>query len=98
MWHVSSMWNHAVAASYKPCPPWIPPSAPGKVQDVRVFVYSPLRDPMAEVTALVVWEGLTPEEAGGVVEIYTVVITDSQGMELVVCMSPEGSENNLFII
>ncbi len=51
-----------------------------------MFVYLPLRDSTAEVTALIVWEGLTWEEAGGDVENYTVVFTDSQGMELDVCM------------
>ncbi len=67
-----------------------PPSVPGKVQGVRVFVYSPLRDPMAEVTAVIVWEELTLEKAGGDVEIYTVIITDSEGMELDVRMNREG--------
>ncbi len=46
------------------------------MRGVRVFVYFPLRDPTASVTALVVWEGLTMEEAGGEVDNYTVSITD----------------------
>jgi len=46
-----------------------------------VFVYFPIRGDGSIVTALVVWDGLTPEEAGGTVDSYTVRVFDTSSGE-----------------
>jgi len=54
---------------------------PAQIQNVRVFVYFPIRGDGSIVTALVVWDGLTPEEAGGTVDSYTVRVFDTSSGE-----------------
>ena len=58
--------------------------APDQVQDVSVNVYFPLRGDDSMITALVVWTGLTPLEAGGNVDSYTVRVFPEGGVALTV--------------
>jgi hypothetical protein len=52
-----------------------PPALPKQVQNVRVIPYYPLRDTRSIVSALVVWDGLSDLEAGGMINDYFVNIT-----------------------
>ena len=44
--------------------------------NVRVYVYNPVLGDDETITALIVWDTLTPEEAGGVVNHYNVSIQE----------------------
>ena len=57
------------------------PSVPQQVQILEVYVYYPIRTGN-QVTALVVWEGLSRVEAGGRVTEYMVTVTDVDGNPL----------------
>ena len=60
-----------------PCPLTIF-SVPVKVQNVQVYVYFPhLNSP--SVSALVVWDGLSTLDAGGVIDKYTITVYDTNG-------------------
>ena len=61
-----------------PCPLTIF-SVPAKVQNVRVYVYFPHRNSPL-VSALVVWDGLSTFDAGGVIDKYVITVHDSNGM------------------
>ena len=53
-----------------------------QIQNVRAYVYFPFREGF-DVTALVVWDGLSAMEAGGVVDNYTIrVFNASSGEEV----------------
>ena len=49
---------------------------PAKVQNVRVHVYFPVRSSRELVSAQVVWDGLSVEEAGGMLTSYSINIID----------------------
>ena len=51
--------------------------------NVRVYVYIPILGDDENITALIEWDTLTPEEAGGVVNQYNVSIRE------------EGTEENI---
>ena len=48
---------------------------PAQVKNVRVYTYSPIRN-TAAISGLVVWDGLSTVDAGGVVENYYVNVYD----------------------
>ena len=58
-------------------------SEPGKVMNVRSYVYHPLLDDMTKITALIVWDGLSFVDAGGTVSHYVVVIKRNEDTVLV---------------
>ena len=54
-------------------------AVPAQVKNVRVYVYFPIRNDTSIVTAQVVWDGLSVEEAGGVLTNYAINITNIDG-------------------
>ena len=44
--------------------------------NVRVYVYNPVLGDNETITALIVWDALTPEEAGSVINHYNVSIRE----------------------
>ena len=67
-------------------------AVPGKVMNVRVYVYNPVLGDDETITALIVWDALTPEEAGGVVNHYSVSIQEEGTVEEITV-----STNHLYI-
>ena len=67
-------------------------AVPGKVMNMRVYVYNPVLGDDETITALIVWDALTPEEAGGVVNYYSVSIREVGTVEEIVV-----STNHLYI-
>ena len=67
-------------------------AVPGKVMNVRVYVYNPILSDDETITALIVWDALTPEEAGGVVNQYNVSIREEGTVEEIVV-----STNHLYM-
>ena len=67
-------------------------AVPGKVMNVRVYVYNPVLGDDETITALIVWDALTAEEAGGVVNQYSVSIQEVGTVEEITV-----STNHLYI-
>jgi hypothetical protein len=60
-----------------------PPRAPGKVMNVKAYVFRPSLENDNDITALIVWDPLDEVDAGGTVSHYSVNISDgSANLEL----------------
>ncbi len=57
-----------------------PTPVPAQVQNVRVYVFYPIRNDTSLVTAQVVWDGLSVEEAGGMLTGYSIDILNASDM------------------
>ncbi len=57
-----------------------PTPVPAQVQNVRVYVFYPIRNDTSLVTAQVVWDGLSVEEAGGMLTGYSIDILNAGDM------------------
>lgn len=55
-------------------------AGPNQVMNVRVYVYKPVLY-SDTITALIVWEPLSPIEAGGVVDHYIVNVSEMESGE-----------------
>jgi hypothetical protein len=58
------------------------PTEPGRVMNVRVYVYRPLLEDDSSITALIVWDALSDTEAGGIVNYYRVSISGAKNLVL----------------
>ena len=87
----SSSFSSSPPPPPHPSPPPPPPfllllfliTVPSKVQNVRVYVYFPIRNDISVVSAQIVWDGLSLFDAGGVVELYSVEVIDVIDNELI---------------